>query len=77
MVTFGKIHSELYLGQCMGETVGEVFRPMGTSFWRVRFGYNPVLDIKYVNLIDAKKAFENMCLRSIEDEYEVDYYYET
>jgi hypothetical protein len=57
----------------MGETVGEVYRPMGSGFWRVRFGYNPSIDVKYVNLIDAKKAFENMCLRSIEDEYEVGY----
>ena len=70
VVTFGKIHSDLYLGQYKGETCGEVYRPMGTAFWLVRHG-NVTTGIKYANLIDAKRAFEHAITRQLDgDLYE-------
>lgn len=66
MVTFAKIHDELYLAQYKGESCGEIYRPMGTAFWLVRHG-NVTTGLKYVNLIDAKTAFKNAIMRQIDD----------
>jgi len=69
-VTFGKIHDELYLVQRYGETVGEVYRPMGTAFWLIRCNKENS-KLKYQNLVDAKRACIDMLTR---DEIGLDYF---
>lgn len=67
MLTYGKIHNDLYLVQYKGEQIGEIYRPLGTAFWLVRHG-NVTTGLKYVNLIDAKRAFENAISRQLDIE---------
>ena len=65
MAQFAKIHNELYLVYDNGKQVGELDRENGD--WEIIYQGNHIGNMKFVNLIDAKKSIENMILRDIKE----------
>jgi hypothetical protein len=67
MLKFSRLHSDSFLVYDSEDNhIGEVYRSAG-DLWEVML-HNVNHGVKYVNLIDAKQAAENIFLRKYEIE---------